>query len=93
MSESAILEFDTEAVAIRERLVVAPCSGRFDPLPPEVFTSEGEWVERGQSLATISDGSNKVPVVSAFSGWVMGMLTRPGQPVHKGETLFWIRGC
>lgn len=78
---------------IRERLVIAPRSGRFEPLPPENFTCEGEWVERGQVLGLVQDGVSQVPVTSAFRGWVMGMLAIPGQPIHKGEALFWIRGC
>lgn len=75
----------------RERLVVAPETGRFHPLPAETFTSEGEWVEPGQALAEVLVGERTVPVVSAFRGWVMGMLGLPGQPVRKGDALFWIR--
>lgn len=75
----------------RERLIVAPASGRFHPLPAETFTSEGEWVEPGQVLAEVKAGGRALPVVSAFRGWVMGMLGLPGQPVHQGEALFWIR--
>jgi biotin carboxyl carrier protein len=80
-----------EVTSIRERLVISPCSGRFVPLPPDVFTSEGEWAQEGQVLAEIRAGRETVPVVSAFSGWVMGMLAVPGQPVDGGEPLFWIR--
>lgn len=80
-----------EVTTIRERLVIAPASGRFLPLPPETFTSEGEWAYEGQTLAYIRTGETTVPVVSAFSGWVMGMLVEEGQPVTAGETVFWIR--
>lgn len=80
-----------ERVGIRERLVVAPCAGRFVPLPPETFTCEGEWVEPGQALAHVTTTSAPEPVVSGFRGWVMGMLAVPGQPVTRGEALFWIR--
>jgi biotin carboxyl carrier protein len=82
-----------EVAVIRERIVVAPCSGRFLPLPAEVFTSEGEWVEPGQPVAEVHSGSAKVEVRSPFRGWVMGMLALPGQPVHQGEALFWVRSC
>jgi biotin carboxyl carrier protein len=75
---------------IRERVVVAQATGRFWPLPPEVFTTEGEWVEPGIELAEIRCGGECVPVRSAFRGWVMGMLARPGQPVVEGDALFWI---
>jgi biotin carboxyl carrier protein len=76
--------------AIRERVVVSPSVGRFWPLPPEVFTTEGEWVEPGVALAEIDVDGARVPVRSAFRGWVMGMLALPGQPVVPGEALFWI---
>ena len=75
---------------IRERVVVATCSGRFFPLPPEVFTTEGEWVEPGVALAEVHRGDERVLVRSAFQGWVMGMLALPGQPVAEGDALFWI---
>ncbi|MDQ3957596.1 MAG: hypothetical protein M3273_04660 [Actinomycetota bacterium] len=80
-----------ERVGIRERLVVAPCAGRFVPLPPETFTTEGEWVEKDQPLAHVRNGAGNTAVVSAFRGWVMGMLAVPGQPVAPGDALFWIR--
>ncbi len=86
-------EIVAETLAISERLVIAPTAGRFHPLPPQIFTCEGEWVERGQALAEVSDGRDLVPVISSFSGWVMGMLAMPGQPVVQGEALFWIRGA
>lgn len=75
---------------IRERVVVSPSVGRFWPLPPEVFTAEGEWVEPGVALAEIDVNGSRVPVVSAFRGWVMGMLAIPGEPVVAGDALFWI---
>lgn len=80
-----------ETTGIAERLVVAPCSGRFVPLPPETFTCEGEWVEPGQALAHVTTNASPQPVVSGFRGWVMGMLAVPGQPVAAGDALFWIR--
>jgi biotin carboxyl carrier protein len=79
-----------EVTTISERVIVAPSGGRFSPLPPEVFTSEGEWVEPGQVLAEIENGSSKSPVRSPFRGWMMGMLALDGQPVRSGEALFWI---
>lgn len=82
-----------EISGVRERLVVAPCTGRFHPFPPEVVTTEGEWVEVGQHLAEIANGNAKVPVRSEFRGWLMGMLGLPGQPVREGEALFWVWQC
>lgn len=83
--------FVPEEAPIRERLVVSPCAGRFEPLPPETFTCEGEWVEPGQALARVVTNMAPEPVLSGFRGWVMGMLAVPGQPVARGDALFWIR--
>ncbi len=80
-----------EATTMSERVVVAPCSGRFTPLPPETFTCEGEWVEPGQVVGEVRNGNGRVEVRSPFRGWMMGMLALSGQPVHEGEALFWIR--
>lgn len=91
MHEDLELVGASEVTSIPERVVVAPGSGRFHPLPPEVFTSEGEWVRTGQSLAEIRCGSRTIPVESPFEGWVMGMLAIPGQPVAERDPLFWIR--
>lgn len=80
-----------EITSIRERLVIAPCSGRFHPLPPDIFTTEGEWAREGQHLAEIRTDEGPVPVVSFSAGWVMGLLCVPGQPVAAGDPLLWIR--
>lgn len=79
-----------EVTTISERVVVAPCGGRFTPLSPDVFTSEGEWVEPDQVLAEVVSGDSRTPVRSPFRGWMMGMLALEGQPVRSGEALFWI---
>jgi biotin carboxyl carrier protein len=80
-----------EPAPIHERIVVSPCTGRFQPLPPEVFTCEGEWVEPGTVVAEIHQGTEVHPVRSSFRGWVMGMIAFPGHSVRDGEALFWIR--
>lgn len=84
------LPADDGAIGIRERLIVAPTTGRFRALPPETITTEGEWVEVGQHLAEIQNGAEVVAVVSNFRGWLMGMLAMDGQPVTTGEALFWV---
>ena len=93
MSDTAVAEgfLVSEPAPARERVVVSPCNGRFRPLPPEIFTSEGEWVEPGSILAEIYQGETIEVVRSSFSGWVMGMIAFPGHSVQRGEALFWIR--
>ena len=97
MLDSAIAAHETvfavpETTTMLERVVVAPCPGRFAPLSPEDFSTDGEWVEPGQVLAEIVRAGRREPVRSPFRGWVMGMLALPGQPVHQGEALFWVSG-
>jgi len=81
-----------ETTIMLERIVVAPCSGRFNSLPSETFTTEGEWVEPGTLLGEITVSGGKTAVRSHSRGWVMGMLALEGQPVKAGEALFWISG-
>lgn len=80
-----------EMVGMTERVVVSPATGKFHPRPPETFTTEGEWVNEGQTVGDVNNGGDAIPVVSAFTGWMMGMLVIPGQPVRMGDPLFWIR--
>ncbi len=80
-----------EVTAIHERVVVSPSAGKFIPQPPEIFTTEGEWVEEGQIVAQIAIQDQRVQVISSFTGWMMGMLAIAGQPVAAGDPLFRIR--
>ncbi len=80
-----------EATSMSERLVLAPCAGRFVPLPSDSISAEGEWVEPGGALAEVHSGGDVYPVRSPWRGWLMGMLALPGQPVREGEALFWVR--
>ena len=91
MLEMEHVELAPEITPIRERVVIAPATGTFHPRPPEVFTTEGEWVDEGQVIAEIRNGEDAWPVICAFRGWLMGMLAIPGQPVKSGDRLFWIR--
>lgn len=81
----------SELTPILERVVVSPATGKFHPHPPEIFTTEGEWVDEGQTLGEIRNGGEPIPVISPFTGWMMGMLAITGQPVQTGDQLFWIR--
>jgi biotin carboxyl carrier protein len=81
-----------EVTHIDEKVIVAPCAGRFYPLPPEVFTTEGEWVDAGQPVGEVLVNDERRVVTSPHRGWMMGMLAVSGQPVRSGEALFWVRG-
>ena len=91
MLDSDSLYATAEVTAIREKVVVSPATGKFQPHPPEIFTTEGEWVQSGQVLGEIENGREAIHISSPFAGWMMGMLAIPGQPVKTGDPLFWIR--
>lgn len=80
-----------EELHIPERVIVAPALGVFEPLPPDTVTAEGEVVHRGQAVGTVTVGGEKLPVRSAFSGFLMGMLATAGERVREGQPVAWLR--
>lgn len=80
-----------EELLVPERVIVAPALGVFQPLPAEVVTSEGEIVDAGQAIGTVTVGGEAVPVESAFTGFLMGMLAVPGERVREGQPIAWLR--
>ncbi|HVE75989.1 MAG TPA: hypothetical protein VND22_04375 [Actinomycetota bacterium] len=99
MADPAVAEMVTtrdhmlsEAATIDERIVVAPCEGRFRFLPAEHFTAEGEYVIEGQVIGVVvSTNGKEVDVVTPFSGWVMDFMIKDGWPVVPSEPILWLR--
>ena len=81
-----------ESLSIDEKLVIAPCEGRFHPTAPQHYTAEGEYVLEDQIVGYIN-GSNgdEVPIFAQCSGWVMNFLVREGFPVRTGEPVLCLR--
>ena len=69
------------------RFVTARAYGAFVPEPPDVVTTEGEWVETGQLLGTIRTSHGDVPIVSPWRGWVVAYLVADGERVRPGAEL------
>jgi biotin carboxyl carrier protein len=80
-----------EALSVLERVVVAPALGVFRPSPPATVTSEGEIVAEGQELGVIEGPGMRVPVTSAFSGFLMGLMAHAGERVREGQPVAWLR--
>jgi biotin carboxyl carrier protein len=80
-----------EALAILERVVVAPTLGVFRPAPPTTVTAEGEILAEGQELGHIEGPGLRVPVTTPFSGFLMGLLAQAGERVREGQPVAWIR--
>lgn len=80
------------SVSYNERLVVAPCDGRFAAAPSQHYTAEGEYVLEGQEVAAVtSTNGERIAVLTKFSGWVMGYLVRDGEPVRESQPILWLR--
>lgn len=78
-----------ETLAMDERLVLAPCDGRFGaPAVPRPVL--GEYVQKGQVVGTVCSNGRQVPVRSAFAGWMMGYLLPYGAPVRTSEPVVWL---
>ena len=80
-----------ETLAVLERVVVAPTVGVFRPAPPETVTAEGEIVAEGQEVGFIEGPGLRVPVISSFSGFHMGLLAHAGERVREGQPVAWLR--
>lgn len=81
-----------ETLAMHERLVLSPCSGRFTPARPRRLAIEGEFVMEGEVVGSVtSPNGEQVPVHSRFAGWMMGYMLPPGAPVRDYEPVVWLR--
>lgn len=94
--DSRAPEAETEAhgeslLPVYERLIVSSGDGIFDPLPPETVTTEGEVVTAGQVFGVIRSLSADVEVRSVFTGFLMGLLVKPGERVRVGQPVAWLR--
>ncbi|MGQ0679022.1 MAG: hypothetical protein ACT4OM_05095 [Actinomycetota bacterium] len=79
-----------ESLVVDERLIVAPCSGRF--IPEYSQDPGGEYVKKGQIIGQIlSSNGDQVPVFSGFAGLMVGYLIPHGAPVRSSEAVMWLR--
>jgi multidrug efflux pump subunit AcrA (membrane-fusion protein) len=84
-------QFAGERLSVPERVVIAPCIGQFRPAPPDVVTAEGEIISAGEVVGYVESQDSTVPVRSAFSGWLMGLLVHEGERVREGQPIAWLR--
>ena len=79
-----------EHLRVPERVILAPAVGVFHPVD-DAGASEGEVVEKGQIVGVIEVGDRKLPVRSAFTGLLVGMMAHPGERVREGQPVAWLR--
>lgn len=80
-----------ERLLVPERVVVAPVSGVFRPLPPDVGAVEGDVVQEGQPIGVLEGLGTRTEVRSPFRGRLMGMMVHHGERVREGEPVAWLR--
>ncbi len=88
---TAAQHFHGERLSVPERVVVSPAVGEFRPAPPETVTAEGEVIDAGQVVGYINAQGRTIPVLSAFAGWMMGLLVHEGERVREGQPVAWLR--
>ncbi len=77
-------------LGIAERVVVSPGVGTFAPRDPAA-ASEGEPIDAGCLLGVVVSLDGEAEVRSPFAGFFMGLLALPGERVHRGQPIAWLR--
>lgn len=89
-----------EELRVPERVILAPAVGVFEPTPPDEQettdshgqkVTEGQLVTKGQVVGVVRASGKALPVRSAFTGFLMGMLAHPGERVREGQPVAWLR--
>ncbi len=78
-----------EALAVPERMIVAPTVGVFRPLA--AVAAEGDDVTEGQPIGVVEGRGTATPVRSPFAGQLAGMLAHSGQRLREGQPVAWLR--
>ncbi len=77
-----------ERLAVPERVIVAPVSGKFRPAGDH--SSEGGALETQQVIGFVDGGGHSTPVRSPFRGLLMGLLACAGERVREGQPVAWL---
>ena len=85
-----------EHLEVAERVILAPAVGVFQPVAEQVETvtvdgREERSVSEGSVVGVVEARGQAVPVRSAFTGFLMGMLAHPGERVREGQPVAWMR--
>ena len=95
MSMTSIKSVRGEHLDVSERVILAPTVGVFQPADEtQGLDAEGiedRSVNEGDVVGVVEARGQAVPVRSAFSGLLMGMLAHPGERVREGQPVAWLR--
>jgi len=81
-----------EALAVPERVIVAPAPGTFRPVDPAEVAEEDTVVEE-QVIGFVEGKGHSTPVRSPFGGRLMGLLAHAGERVREGQPVAWLRSA
>jgi biotin carboxyl carrier protein len=73
-----------------ERLVVAPVAGAFFPAFTDVSATSPGMVAIGDEVGVLVRSGEKHPVISPFTGELLGMLAEPGERVRMHQPVAWL---
>ncbi len=80
-----------EQLGVPERVILAPALGVFRPVIDGERSPEGELVTAGQVVGVVEASGRELPVRSAFTGRIVGMMAHPGERVREGQPVAWLR--
>jgi [acyl-carrier-protein] S-malonyltransferase len=80
------MELDGEHLEARERLVVTPAAGVFEPVDPLPH-----HVEVGSTLGFVHSTTAVTPVRSRFRGTVVTLVAAAGERLAEHERVAWLR--
>ncbi len=78
-----------ERLLVPERVILAPTSGRFQPVPDGA--AHGADISEEQVIGYVEGHGQSVPVCSPFRGLLMGLLAHSGERVREGQPVAWMR--
>jgi biotin carboxyl carrier protein len=78
-----------ERLAVPERVIVAPASGRFRPATDG--QDESVALDAQQVIGFVDGVGHSTPVRSPFRGFLMGLMAHAGERVREGQPVAWLR--
>ena len=81
-----------EALAVPERVIVAPAHGTFRPVDPGEVALDVP-VQAEQVIGFVEGKGHSTPVRSPFGGKLMGLLAHAGERVREGQPVAWLRSA
>jgi biotin carboxyl carrier protein len=80
-----------ERLGVPERVILAPASGKFRPVPLDETAIDAGPLAEEQVIGFVDGAGHSTPVRSPFRGFLMGLLAHAGERVREGQPVAWLR--